>query len=307
MLSLQLLFLHKKNFFIMNTFKGTGVALVTPFKSDFSIDYDGLKKLVRLQIDGGTDFLVVQGTTGESPTLSADEKSKVLETVMTENNGQLPVIYGAGGNDTVKVADAIKAIPAGVDGILSVSPYYNKPTQEGIYQHYKYLAESTDLPIILYNVPGRTGSNVFAETTLRLAEISNIVAMKEASGNFDQIMEIIRCRPEGFGVLSGDDAITMPLIAAGADGVISVVANAFPEKFSAMVNASLRGDLAYAREVHYDLLPVTRMLFEEGNPGGVKVSLEVRKLMSQAMRRPLVPVSKGLEARIIAETERLLK
>jgi 4-hydroxy-tetrahydrodipicolinate synthase len=291
----------------MNIFKGTGVALVTPFNSDHSIDFDGLKKLVRLQIDGGTDFLVVQGTTGESPTLSTAEKMEILDAVMTENNGKLPVVYGAGGNDTLKVAEAIKAIPAGVDGILSVSPYYNKPMQEGIFQHYKYLAESTDLPIILYNVPGRTGSNVLAETTLRLAEISNIVAMKEASGNFDQIMEIIRAKPEGFGVLSGDDAITMPLIAAGADGVISVVANAFPEKFSAMVNASMRGDLAYARAIHYDLLPVTRMLFEEGNPGGVKVSLEVRKLMGQAMRRPLVQVSEGLAKRITDETDRLLK
>ncbi len=291
----------------MNIFKGTGVALVTPFKSDFSIDFEGLKKLVCLQIDGGTDFLVVQGTTGESPTLSADEKAKVLETVMTENNGKLPVVYGAGGNDTVKVAEAIRQIPAGVDGILSVSPYYNKPTQEGIYQHYKYLAESTDLPIILYNVPARTGSNVLAETTLRLAEIKNIVAMKEASGNFDQMMEIIRCRPEGFGVLSGDDAITLPLIASGADGVISVVANAFPEKFCAMVNAALRGDLAYARELHYELLPITRMLFEEGNPGGVKVALEARKLMSQVMRRPLIPVSKGLAERIVKETEIILR
>lgn len=291
----------------MNIFKGTGVALVTPFNADFSIDFEGLKKLVRLQIDGGTNFLVVQGTTGESPVLSAAEKAKILETVLAENNGQLPVVYGAGGNDTLKVAEAIRQIPAGVDGILSVSPYYNKPTQEGIFQHYKHLSESTDLPIILYNVPGRTGSNVTAETTLRLAEISNIVAMKEASGNFDQIMEIIRCRPEGFGVLSGDDAITMPLITAGADGVISVVANSFPEKFSAMVNASLRGDLAYARELHYDLLPVTRMLFEEGNPGGVKVALEVRKLMGQVMRLPLVPVSSGLAKRITDETNRLLK
>lgn len=291
----------------MNIFKGSGVALVTPFNADFSIDFEGLKKLVRLQIDGGNDFLVVQGTTGESPTLSADEKKQILDTVLEVNNGKLPIVYGAGGNDTVKVADTIRQIPAGVDGILSVSPYYNKPTQEGIYQHYKELAESTDLPIILYNVPGRTGSNMSAETTLRLAEIDNIVAMKEASGNFDQIMEIIRCRPAGFGLLSGDDAITMPLIAAGADGVISVVANAFPEKFSAMVDASLRGDLAYARELHYDLLPITRMLFEEGNPGGVKVALEVRKIMSQAMRKPLFPVSSGLAKRISDETLRLLK
>lgn len=290
----------------MNIFKGTGVALVTPFNPDFSIDFEGLKKLVQLQIEGGTDFLVVQGTTGESPTLSSDEKRKILDAVLEENNGKLRVVFGAGGNDTLKVAEMIAKIPTGVDGILSVSPYYNKPTQEGIFQHYKFLAESTDLPIILYNVPGRTGSNVLPETTLRLAEISNIVAMKEASGNFDQIMEIIRCRPEGFGVLSGDDAITMPLIASGADGVISVVANAFPEKFSAMVSATLRGDLAFARELHYELLPITRMFFEEGNPGGVKVALELRKLMSQVMRRPLIPVSNGLAKRIVTEAKILL-
>jgi 4-hydroxy-tetrahydrodipicolinate synthase len=290
----------------MNIFKGTGVALVTPFNSDFSIDFEGLKKLVQLQIDGGTDFLVVQGTTGESPTLSAEEKRQILDTVLEVNNGKLRVVFGAGGNDTVKVAETISKIPAGVDGILSVSPYYNKPTQEGIFQHYKLIAESTDLPIILYNVPGRTGSNVLPETVLRLAEISNIIAVKEASGNFDQIMEIIRCRADGFGVLSGDDAITMPLIAAGADGVISVVANAFPEKFSAMVSASLRGDLAFARELHYELIPITRMFFEEGNPGGVKVSLEHRGLMSQVMRRPLIPVSNGLANRIVSESKILL-
>jgi 4-hydroxy-tetrahydrodipicolinate synthase len=290
----------------MNIFKGTGVALVTPFKNDFSIDFEGLKKLVRLQIEGGTDFLVVQGTTGESPTLSSDEKRKILDTVLEENNGKLPIVFGAGGNDTVKVAAAITQIPTGVDGILSVSPYYNKPTQEGIFQHYSFLAESTDLPIILYNVPGRTGSNVLAETTLRLAEIKNIVAMKEASGNFDQIMEIIRCRPAGFGVLSGDDAITMPLIAAGAEGVISVVANALPEKFSSMVLAALKGDLETARELHYALLPITRQFFEEGNPGGVKVALEFREIMSQTMRRPLISVSSGLESRIQAEMQKLV-
>jgi len=290
----------------MNNFKGTGVALVTPFNSDFSIDFEGLKKLVQLQIDGGTDFLVVQGTTGESPTLSAEEKLQILDTVLEVNNGKLRVVFGAGGNDTLKVAEMISKIPAGVDGILSVSPYYNKPTQEGIFQHYKFLAESTDLPIILYNVPGRTGSNVLPETTLRLAEITNIVAVKEASGNFDQIMEIIRCSPDGFGVLSGDDAITMPLIAAGADGVISVVANAFPEKFSAMVNAALRGELAFARELHYELIRITRMFFEEGNPGGVKVALEYRKLMSQDMRRPLIPVSNGLANRIVSESKIIL-
>ena len=267
-----------------NTFKGTGVALVTPFNADFSIDFEGLKKLVQLQIEGGIDFLVVQGTTGESPTLSQDEKVQVLETVIEVNNGKLPIVYGVGGNDTVSVAEAIRQIPKGVDGILSVSPYYNKPTQEGIFQHYKFIAEATDLPIILYNVPGRTGSNVTAETTLRLAAISNIVAMKEASGNLDQIMEIMRLKPAGFGVLSGDDALTFSMIALGGEGVISVVGQAYPEKFSKMVNESLKGNYELAREIHYDLIPVTKMFFEEGNPGGVKVALEARKLMTQVMR-----------------------
>jgi 4-hydroxy-tetrahydrodipicolinate synthase len=290
-----------------NIFRGTGVALVTPFNADFSIDFEGLKKLVQLQLDNGTDFLVVQGTTGESPTLSQTEKMQVLETVQETNNGKLPIVYGVGGNDTLKIAQLFREIPAGVDGILSVSPYYNKPIQQGIVAHYKHLAEITDLPIILYNVPGRTGSNVLAETTLELAEIPNIVAMKEASGNLDQIMEIIRCKPAGFSVLSGDDAITFPLIATGAEGVISVVANAFPEAFCKMVRLALAGEYETAKNIHLDLLPITRMLFEQGNPGGVKVALEVRKIMSQTMRLPLVPVSEGLRGRIEVETRRLLE
>jgi 4-hydroxy-tetrahydrodipicolinate synthase len=288
-----------------NPFSGSGVALVTPFKADFSIDVEALRKLVRMQIDGGTDFLVVQGTTGESPTLSQVEKMAVLDAVMTENNGKLKIVYGVGGNNTLAVGEALKSVPAGVDGILSVSPYYNKPIQKGIVEHYKYIAGCTDLPIILYNVPGRTGSNMLPETTLALAEVPNIVAMKEASGNMEQIMEIIRLRPEGFGVLSGDDALTMPLIAAGADGVISVVANAFPELFSKMVHASMEGDLTAARKAHYELIPVTKMFFEEGNPGGVKVALRQLGVMDETMRMPLYPVSEGLRNRIEAETNRL--
>jgi 4-hydroxy-tetrahydrodipicolinate synthase len=288
-----------------NPFSGSGVALVTPFKADFSIDVEALRKLVRMQIDGGTDFLVVQGTTGESPTLSQAEKMAVLDAVMTENNGKLKIVYGVGGNNTLAVGEALKAVPAGVDGILSVSPYYNKPIQKGIIEHYKHIAGCTDLPIILYNVPGRTGSNMLPETTLALAEVPNIVAMKEASGNMEQIMEIIRLRPEGFGVLSGDDALTMPLIAAGADGVISVVANAFPELFSKMVHASMEGDLTAARKAHYELIPVTKMFFEEGNPGGVKVALRQLGVMDETMRMPLYPVSEGLRKRIEAETNRL--
>ncbi|MFM7467701.1 MAG: 4-hydroxy-tetrahydrodipicolinate synthase [Crocinitomicaceae bacterium] len=290
-----------------NPFIGSGVALVTPFKNDFSIDFDALKSLVRLQISGGTDFLVVQGTTGESPVLSAEEKQAVLQCVLEENDGKLKVVYGAGGNNTLAVGSALKQVPKGVDGILSVSPYYNKPIQRGIIEHYKHISTCSDLPIILYNVPGRTGSNVLPETTLALAEIPNIVAMKEASGNMEQIMEIIRLRKPDFGVLSGDDALTMPLIAAGADGVISVVANAFPEKFSRMVHASLEGDYDTARKEHYDLLPITKMFFEEGNPGGVKIALRERGISSDVMRLPLVSVTEGLKERIVRETKRIVE
>lgn len=289
-----------------NIFKGSGVALVTPFNNDGSIDFDALRSLVKMQIDGGTDFLVVQGTTGESPVLTAEEKSKVLETVIDENKGRLKIVYGVGGNNTLVIGENLKKVPSGVDGILSVSPYYNKPTQKGIIEHFKYLASCTELPIILYNVPGRTGSNMLAETSLELAKIKNIVAVKEASGNMEQIMEIIRLKPEGFGVLSGDDAITMPLISAGADGVISVVANAFPEKFSEMVHASIEENLPVARKAHYELLPVTKMFFEEGNPAGVKVALAKRGIMKSNLRLPLVPVSEGLKSRIEKETETLV-
>lgn len=289
-----------------NVFKGSGVALVTPFNDDQSIDFDGLRKLVRLQIEGNTDFLVVQGTTGESPVLTWEEKLKVLETVQEENNGKLKIVFGVGGNNTIAIGETFKTLPSGIDGILSVSPYYNKPTQQGIIEHYKYIAACTKLPIILYNVPGRTGSNMLAETTLELAKINNIVAMKEASGNMEQIMELVRLKPAGFDILSGDDAITMPLIAVGVTGVISVVANAFPEKFNRMVHASIKEDLKEARKHHYDLLPITKMLFEEGNPGGVKIALEYRNIMKANLRLPLQPVSNGLKDRIISETKRLL-
>jgi len=291
----------------MNKFKGSGVALVTPFKSDKSIDFEALRKLVQLQIQGGTNFLVVMGTTAESPTLSKEEKEEILQLVIAENAGRIPIVYGIGGNDTKAVAKVIANVPAGVDGILSVSPYYNKPTQEGIYQHFKFLSEASKLPIILYNVPGRTGSNMLPDTTLRLAELPNIVAVKEASGSMEQIMAIISRKPDGFSVLSGDDAITMPLIACGADGVISVVANALPEKFSIMVNASLKGDFEVARPIHNELLAITKMFFEEGNPGGVKVALENRAIMSQNLRLPLVPVSLSLAERISLEMKRVLK
>lgn len=289
-----------------NIFKGSGVALVTPFNRDMQIDFDALASLVEYQIDNGTDFLVVQGTTGESPTLSKSEKMDVLNEVIEINEGRCKIVYGVGGNNTAAVAESLADLPKGVDGILSVSPYYNKPIQKGIVAHYKIVADSTDLPIILYNVPGRTGSNVAPETTLELAEVRNIVAVKEASGNMEQIMQIIKYRPSGFGVLSGDDNLTMPLIAAGADGVISVVANAFPALFSTMVHSAMNGELELARAAHYKLFDVTKMFFEQGNPGGVKAALAHMQLMDEYMRLPLFPVSDELRKRIENETTAIL-
>lgn len=290
-----------------NTFKGSGVALVTPFTKNLVIDFDALEDLVDYQIDNGTDFLVVQGTTGESPTLSQEEKIDILNCVIECNDGRLPIVYGVGGNNTANVVNSLGNLPKGVDGILSVSPYYNKPIQQGILAHYKIVADATDLPIILYNVPGRTGSNIAVKTTLALAEVPNIVAIKEASGNMEQIMQIIKDCPSDFGVISGDDNLTMPLISAGAVGVISVVANAFPALFSSMVKASMSGDLDTAKKAHYALFDITQMFFEEGNPGGVKVALTHLEIMEEFMRMPLFPVSSDLRQRIIKETDRLIE
>lgn len=289
-----------------NPFVGSGVALVTPFNDDFSIDFDALRKLARYQIDNGTDFLVVQGTTGESPVLTWEEKLKVLDTVIDENKGELKVVFGVGGNNTMAIGELLKKVPAGVDGILSVSPYYNKPTQRGIVEHFKYLASCTELPIILYNVPGRTGSNMSAQTTLELAKVNNLVAVKEASGDFGQIMEIVANKPDDFAVLSGDDAITMPLMTVGVEGVISVVANAFPKRFAEMVHNAQDGNYETAKEAHYDLLHVTNLFFAEGNPGGVKESLAAQGIMKPIMRQPLYPVSDNLKSQIVAETKRIL-
>lgn len=288
-------------------FKGTGVALVTPFHEDGSIDFDGLTRLVKLQISGGTDFLVVQGTTGESPVLNQEEKMQVLNHVIEVNQKQLPILYGLGGNNTAEICAKLKFLPSGVDGLLSVSPYYSKPLQAGIIAHYKEIASKTELPIILYNVPGRTSSNVSAATTLELAKIQNIVAMKEASGDFDQIMEILKNKPKDFTVLSGDDAITMPLITMGVEGVISVIANALPERFSSMVNRTLNNEIYLAKKEHFELFDMIRLLFEEGNPGGVKEALVYRSICSNHMRLPLVPVSNVLKDKIHSEMKALLK
>lgn len=290
-----------------NPFFGTGVALVTPFHDDRTIDFDALAKLVEYQVDNGVDFLVVQGTTGESPVLTANEKTAVLKCVFETNKGRLKIVFGAGGNDTVEIGKVLKKLPAVIDGVLSVSPYYSKPSQKGIIEHFKYLASCTDLPIILYNVPGRTGSNMSVETTLELAKIDNIVAVKEASGDMEQIMELVHKKPEGFSILSGDDAIIVPLISVGVEGVISVVANAFPKKFSEMIRNARQGDFVAAKKLHYDLFLSTKQFFAEGNPGGVKISLAEQEIMKPIMRPPLYPVSETLEQQIRIETQRVLQ
>jgi 4-hydroxy-tetrahydrodipicolinate synthase len=288
-----------------NSFKGTGTALVTPFAKDASIDKNALRKFIEFQINGNVDFLVVQGTTGESPTLSWDEKLEILDVVAEVNAGRKPIVFGLGGNNTADVAKKMKELPASVNGILSVSPYYNKPIQKGIVEHFKYVASNTDLPIILYNVPGRTGSNMAVETTLELAEVSNIVAVKEASGNMEQIMDIIRQRPAGFGVLSGDDPLVLPLVAAGADGVISVVSNAFPKDFSNMVRWTATDKHEEAKAIHYNLFEITKHFFAQGNPGGVKEALKQMDLMENYMRMPLFNVSDDLVQAIQKETVRI--
>jgi len=284
----------------MNKFKGTGVAIVTPFAVDKSIDYNALEKLVNHLIDGGIEYIVVQGTTGESVTLTKQEKKETLAFIQKVNNGRLPIVLGIGGNCTATVVETLKTTDLkGVDAILSVSPYYNKPTQEGIYQHYKAVSEASSLPIILYNVPGRTSSNVLPSTTLRLArDFKNIIAVKEASGNLEQCMTIIQNKPEGFLVISGDDAITLPFIASGGDGVISVIANAFPKGFSDMVRAALADDMVTARKLHYKYFEMIHYLFVDGNPAGVKAALKVLNVTGDAVRLPLVNVSEETNSKI---------
>jgi len=273
---------------------GTGVAMVTPFNKDKSIDYKGLESLIEYLIDGGVEFLVSLGTTGESAVLSSEEKLEVVAFSKAKINGRLPFVVGVGGNNTAAVVAQIKTTDfTGVDAILSVSPAYNKPTQEGIYQHFKAISEACPVDIILYNVPGRTSSNMSAETTLRLAnDFENIIAVKEASGDMEQIMNILRDRPKGFKVLSGDDALTLPMVLMGADGVISVQAMAQPKEFSEMVRCGLKGDLDNARALHYPQLEVIDNLFAEGNPAGVKACLKIKGVCEEYVRLPLVGVSR---------------
>ena len=280
----------------MEKFKGLGVAMVTPFNSDGSVDYLGLEKLTNHLVDGGVNYLVVMGTTGENPTINNEEQQAILQKVKEVNARRLPIVFGIGGNSTAAVVERLKSENLeGVDGILSVSPYYNKPSQEGIYQHYKAVSDATPLPVIMYNVPGRTGSLVSAETTLRIAQLTNIVCTKEASGSLDICMDVIRGAPEDFGVISGDDNYTMPYIAAGMQGVISVLGNAYPKEFSQMVNYALDGDFKNAKHLHYKLLPLMKAIFMDGNPGGVKYILNKLGICQNEFRLPVVPVNKTTE------------
>ncbi len=279
---------------------GTGVAMVTPFDNDGSINFSHLEKLTDHLIDGGVEYLVVLGTTGESVTLTKQEKEDVLDTVVKANGGRVPTILGVGGNNTAEVCAQLNGLDTtGLTAILSVSPAYNKPTQEGIYQHYAAISDCTPLPIILYNVPGRTSSNMTAETTLRLAhDFQNIVAIKEASGSLDQCMKIIKDRPDGFLVISGDDNFSLPLIASGGDGVISVVANALPREYSDLIRASLAGDFETARTLQYRLFDIVNLLFAEGNPAGVKCALHTLGICDENVRLPLVQVSDKLRTEL---------
>ena len=283
-------------------FRGTGVALVTPFTNEGYIDFKALGNLIEQVIAGGVNYLVALGTTAETPTLKPDEKKEVLKSVLNHAAGRVPVVCGMGGNNTAEVLEHIASYDlSGVAGLLSVVPYYNKPSQEGLYQHFKAIATATDLPIILYNVPGRTVANMLPQTVLRLAkDFKNIVAIKEASGNLVQCMELIGAKPTDFVVLSGDDNLVVPQIAVGMEGVISVAANCFTEDFTGMVDAALEGDFNTARALHYKLLPGIDMLFAEGNPAGVKYVLSHMGLMKNNLRLPLVPATEGLAAKISA-------
>jgi len=274
-------------------FSGTGVALITPFKSNKEIDYQSLEKIINHSIENGVDYIVTLGTTGETPTLSSAEKNEIVRFTVQTVAQRIPIVVGIGGNSTSDTVHTIQKFDLqGIDGILSVAPYYNKPNQEGIYQHYKMVGEASPLPIIAYNVPGRTGVNMTAETTLRIAaDCPNIVAVKEASGNMAQIMQILKNRPEHFLVLSGDDNLTFPMLALGADGVISVAVQAAPKNFSDMVHLALAGDFVSARTKHYQLLDLMDALFSDGSPAGIKAALSLSGLCENELRLPLVPVN----------------
>ena len=277
---------------VRNIFKGLGIALVTPFKTDGSVDYEALIRLLDYQLNNGADFLCILATTGETPTLTPEEKLKIKDTIVDYVQARVPILMGCGGNNTAAVVEELRNGDfRGVDGILSVCPYYNKPSQEGLYQHFKAIAAATQLPVVLYNVPGRTGVNLQAATTVRLAtDCKNIVAIKEASGNLEQVDEIIKNKPNTFDVISGDDALTFPMVSCGAVGVISVIGNALPKEFSKMIRLQMRGEYDPARKIHHRFTDLFSLLFVDGNPAGVKAMLSEMGFIENVLRLPLVPM-----------------
>jgi 4-hydroxy-tetrahydrodipicolinate synthase len=289
-----------------NIFKGTGIALITPFKQDLSVDTDSLISIVNHVINNGADFLVALGTTSEAPTLSATEKKLVVDTILKANNNRLPVLLGLGGNNTQSVIEAIKTQDfSGIHGILSVVPFYNKPNQRGMRAHFEAIADTSPVPVVVYNVPGRVGVNLQAATCVELAKHPNIIAVKEASGNLQQIMEILRDKPSDFDVLSGDDGITQPLMALGAQGVISVAANAYTAPFSRMMHAMKEGHTVEALRLHYAMLHMNQLIFADGNPAGIKCLMSHLGLCENVLRLPLVTVNDKVEAEIIEEWKQL--
>lgn len=285
----------------MTKFFGTGVALITPFNSDLSIDYNALKNIVNYNIENGTNYLVISGTTGESVTITKEEKKEIIATIVKVNKGRVPLVLGIGGNNTAAVIDEINSTDLkNIDAILSVSPYYSKPTQEGIYQHFKAISEASPLPIILYNVPGRTSSNMLPETTLRLGkDFNNIIAVKEAAGNVGQYLKLLKSKPEDFLVISGDDDLALGVVLAGGAGVISVIGQALPQQFSKMIQLGLEGKAKEAYKLHYKLMDIVGLIFEENNPAGIKAVFEALNLANDNVRLPLVVASKPLKIKII--------
>lgn len=276
---------------VQNIFKGLGIALITPFTEDGAVDYPALNKLITYQLNNGADFFCILATTGETPTLTQAEKTHIKNLVVELVGGKAPILIGCGGNNTAQVIEELKTADfSGIDGILSVCPYYNKPSQEGLYQHFKAIAAATSLPVVLYNVPGRTGVNLKAETTVRLAkDCPNIVAVKEASGSLEQVDEIIKNKPANFDVISGDDALAFPMIACGAAGVISVIGNALPKEFSRMIRLEMNGEIESARKIHHKFTDLFNLLFVDGNPAGVKAMLHEMGMINNVLRLPLVP------------------
>lgn len=284
----------------MNKFRGTGVAIVTPFKANNEVDFEGLENVTNHIINGKCEYIVILGTTGETATLNKQEKQQVVDTIKRVNNGRVPLVMGIGGNNTAEILETIAHFDfTSFDAVLSVSPYYNKPNQQGLIHHYTAIADACPVPVILYNVPGRTGSNMTAATTLTLAKHPNIIGMKEASGNMEQCMAIIKNKPDDFLVISGDDALTLPLIGAGMDGVISVIANAYPADWSEMVRLALAGDFVAARKLHYKLLDLSITIFADGSPGGIKELLNYMNVCGTHVRLPLYPVNDEVKNKLL--------